>query len=1532
MSSFLTIRTNPISIDPSALPYDAEVEYIQFTGTQYIDTLVKPTNHFTEIKYYVPTYVNDGHILGTSSGASYYHWTEYNNGTQKYFWGKNGSEGNGGSWTSAPHIVEMNKGSNYQVILDGTTLGSGYQIYSSTTLWIGRRDSTTNFQGYIYYCKIYDKSTNTLIHDFIPVRKDQVGYLYDKVSGQLFGNEGSGTISYGPDVSSNPSSNNQQNINDDEPKTHILVGKRTNEIIAPPAPPVSMKIRYLKWQIDSMGQTDGHIQISKLVFLDNNGNEFQWPTSSISLIDKSSTVSIISNQDPTKLFDGSTSTKWCSSFNSTLPFYITFDLGSDDVFDLLAYPTYQIWTGDDTATFGRNPSGWKLYGSSDNSNWTLIDEVTNYTMPLQNKSLGYEGRTQIAKYDAEVEYIESTGTQWIDLGITPTNKTVAQMKVYNVESTGDVVFGYYNGSDSTDWRFFNAGEYAYWDCYNGRVSLEAGWTSGSWREFEIGNNYVKDLETGSNIVTGSTIGTFTGTRTITLNNYYNSSFSKNKWAYVKVFEDGELILDLIPVRIGQVGYMYDKISKKLFENQGSGSFVCGDDIPDEHPSSSTVKYIKWQIASSGYKDAYVEVSELKFIDGDGNSYSWPAATDVVDRSSHTSDSASNESVYKLIDGYTSTKWCVNTQNQYPFYVTFYLGNGNSLDLSQYSKYQIWTTSDSGNGQSGRLPTGWTLYGSNDREEWTILDEVEVCTMPSQSQVLGYEGTIQIATPEPVISGDYAVITALKKHINFKVNVHFDSDGGTSCGDQTFIFGEKYSELPVPTKTQNIFNGWRDANGNFVTESDNVQLSCTSLTADWEYVNIDSDCTEYIAQVTASYKKTGIYSATRYSSTSAIYVDWGDGSVEKIDGSISQLAHEYANAGTYHVKVSNNTTSFNPSYNNSTWYSTTSQNQYTFKDIVKTGSRCGSMDNYAFCYCQALSSINFLSSCYMSMSYIPSYCFYYCSGIPTLSTLPSRIKYPSTYAFYSCTGLTGVQDLRNTGLTSLPNQYAFGYCSNVREWKLPDTLVGTYFGTYLFQNNTNLSAINLPSSLTAISQNCFYSCQNLKSITIPSKVAAINSYAFGYCYQLSSVDYQTTALTSIQNNAFYYCYNLRDLNVPNTVKYIGNQAFYYCYSTMATDVHLPSSLTSLGTYVYYNDYNLKTLEIPSSLQSIGDYAFAGCRALSSIVDNRLTAQTIQANTFGNAAGTGSNAYTGYNTRGSNILCTYVAAEGFDTSYWNDPLQNADKCGYNIGYIDPENLHYCTITLNAGAGSVSPNQLCCIQGKKIGTIPDPTPPSNKPYFMGWFTQTGGQGDKYTNDSIVPSNDTLELYAYYVKTPPYTYTVDLNDEWRDQDPNTNPDTETYNGVYESDKYHGSPPSSGCVVKMYIDVTGYTTFDVYIRSNGENGWSYAIACNPDVDPGTYSDAMNNAAADTNGNATSTTTIDGYTQVTYNLDGGSHRICICYIHKDSYTVGDDRGYVLIPKPPASPVDENAIYMPDLDDNLEDEQHEDTIDIETEEE
>ena len=49
-------------------------------------------------------------------------------------------------------------------------------------------------------------------------------------------------------------------------------------------------------------------------------------------------------------------------------------------------------------------------------------------------------------------------------------------------------------------------------------------------------------------------------------------------ANVKIYSEGELIMDLIPVRIADRGYMYDLISGTVFGNSGTGDFLLGPDL------------------------------------------------------------------------------------------------------------------------------------------------------------------------------------------------------------------------------------------------------------------------------------------------------------------------------------------------------------------------------------------------------------------------------------------------------------------------------------------------------------------------------------------------------------------------------------------------------------------------------------------------------------------------------------------------------------------------------------------------------------------------------------------------------------------------------------------------------------------------------------------------------------------------------------------------------------------------------------------
>jgi hypothetical protein len=83
--------------------------------------------------------------------------------------------------------------------VNGTTYSAtgAYTNGLNVTLFRANPGYEGSFKCYSF--KIYDTDGTTLLRDFIPVRKNGVGYLYDRVSGELFGNAGTGDFVLGPD-------------------------------------------------------------------------------------------------------------------------------------------------------------------------------------------------------------------------------------------------------------------------------------------------------------------------------------------------------------------------------------------------------------------------------------------------------------------------------------------------------------------------------------------------------------------------------------------------------------------------------------------------------------------------------------------------------------------------------------------------------------------------------------------------------------------------------------------------------------------------------------------------------------------------------------------------------------------------------------------------------------------------------------------------------------------------------------------------------------------------------------------------------------------------------------------------------------------------------------------------------------------------------------------------------------------------------------------------------------------------------------
>lgn len=144
--------------------------------------------------------------------------------------------------------------------------------------------------------------------------------------------------------------------------------------------------------------------------------------------------------------------------------------------------------------------------------------------------------------------------------------------------------------------------------------------------------------------------------------------------------------------------------------------------------------------------------------------------------------------------------------------------------------------------------------------------------------------------------------------------------------------------------------------------------------------------------------------------------------------------------------------------------------------------------------------------------------------------------------------------------------------------------------------------------------------------------------------------------------------------------------------------------------------------------------------------------------------------------------------------------------------------------------------------------------------------------------------------------SYTVNLNSQWEKTTAVTNPDSSLYDGVYRSSSSYNV--NSGVSI-MYITLTGYSTFKLYIRSYAESNYDYVMVSQLDktiTGSSSYSDTTL-VKAHTRGNQQSGTALSSYTLVEYTgITSGEHTITIVYRKDGSVNKGDDRGYVLIEK------------------------------------
>ena len=199
--------TDIITISAKARIYDAEVEYLQSDGIAYIDTGIQINyNSDVIVEQKVRVAYNDTTVrqLNGANGWGFWGCSQDNKfdsaaGTS--------TTSVGTTWhdvsllykkdNNKAHVTFYANGTNVKETSNGTINNSdNYDIFIFA---IGGKDSAEPLFFSNEKIKSYQIfNDDILVRDFIPVCKDGVGYLYDNVSGTLFGNANTqGLFTYG---------------------------------------------------------------------------------------------------------------------------------------------------------------------------------------------------------------------------------------------------------------------------------------------------------------------------------------------------------------------------------------------------------------------------------------------------------------------------------------------------------------------------------------------------------------------------------------------------------------------------------------------------------------------------------------------------------------------------------------------------------------------------------------------------------------------------------------------------------------------------------------------------------------------------------------------------------------------------------------------------------------------------------------------------------------------------------------------------------------------------------------------------------------------------------------------------------------------------------------------------------------------------------------------------------------------------------------------------------------------------------------
>ena len=613
---FSTPITKGITLTAGWYDYE-EVDYIESTGTQYIDTGVVPmstTKVETKASIAGSSYING---WGSSGNAESLIWGVNSNGMLVVSASSNYTYITIESNDDNVHTYSLKSG---EQIFDGKIIGTdtisdtasaGQTMYlfalhgewSTTPIHYNKQK--------MLYCKIYD--SNKLILDLVPIkRSDGVYCLLNKVTNRAFYNKGTGVFTGGmlgeTEQFDYIESSGTQYIDTRIPASINLkvvadIVPLTNGYPFGVAP--SQNTQYYGMALASV---NGNVQS----YLGTTGTSGSYPVAN-NMWTKGARCTLITN-DNKKFYYNDTLVADYTTTNNTLSFSST----SVTIFALNgAYLSTRI---------SMRVCSFKMYDDD-----VLIRDFVPYKDEfgviclkdlVENKYYYNKGTGVFTSgtflEPEQLDYIESTGTQYIDTGVTiaptvGTELTFAATAKANAVYMGALVL---NSARFQPLTMSSTGE------FNGSTDIAG--TAAIYGSYDNGIHTLQYNVSNSEIVfdgnvkgTIASIGTSATPIHIFQRNYSDSPMPASfRVMECKMYDNGELIKHLVPYKdeFGVV-CMKDLVEDKYHYNKGTGVFTSGTFLEPEqldYIESTGTQYIDTGFVPN--QDTKIEIDMVRLND------------------------------------------------------------------------------------------------------------------------------------------------------------------------------------------------------------------------------------------------------------------------------------------------------------------------------------------------------------------------------------------------------------------------------------------------------------------------------------------------------------------------------------------------------------------------------------------------------------------------------------------------------------------------------------------------------------------------------------------------------------------------------------------------------------------------------------------------------------------------------------------------------------------------------------------------------